>query len=62
MTYLRDLRLRGIHVELVRAAPGTATVESVAYGWGMLHMGRFAAAYRRKFGETPSQTLKRPPR
>jgi AraC-like DNA-binding protein len=62
MTYLRDLRLRGIHAELVRAAPGATTVESVAYGWGMLHMGRFAAAYRRKFAEAPSQTLKRPPR
>jgi AraC-like DNA-binding protein len=62
MTYLRDLRLRGIHVELVGATPGTTTVESVAYSWGMLHMGRFAAAYRRAFGEAPSQTLKRPPR
>jgi transcriptional regulator GlxA family with amidase domain len=62
MTYLRDLRLRGIHVELVRAAPGATTVESVAYRWGMLHMGRFAAAYRREFGEAPSQTLKRSPR
>ena len=61
MTYLRDLRLRGIREELARAAPGTTTVEGVAYGWGMLHMGRFAAAYRRTFGELPSQTLKRPP-
>jgi AraC-like DNA-binding protein len=62
MTYLRDLRLRGIHGELVRAAPGARTVESVAYQWGMLHMGRFAAAYRREFGEAPSQTLRRPQR
>jgi AraC-like DNA-binding protein len=62
MTYLRDLRLRGIHQELEKATPGTTTVEAVAYGWGMLHMGRFAAAYRRTFGEAPSQTLKRPPR
>jgi AraC-like DNA-binding protein len=61
MTYLRDLRLRGIHRELLSATPGVTTVESVAYGWGMLHMGRFAAAYRREFGEAPSQTLKRPP-
>ena len=62
MTYLRDLRLRGINRELAKATPGTTTVEAVAYGWGMVHMGRFAAAYRRTFGEAPSQTLKRPAR
>jgi AraC-like DNA-binding protein len=61
MTYLRDLRLQGIHEALAKASPGTTTVETVAYSWGMLHMGRFAAAYRRTFGELPSQTLKRPP-
>ena len=61
MTYLRDLRLKGIQEELNRAVPGTTTVEKVAYGWGMLHMGRFAAAYRQAFGELPSQTLKRHP-
>ncbi len=62
MTYLRDLRLRGIHEELKRATPGTTTVETVAYSWGMLHLGRFAAAYRQAFAEMPSQTLRRPPR
>jgi AraC-like DNA-binding protein len=60
MTYLRELRLRGIHEELKRATPTTTTVEAVAYHWGMLHLGRFAAAYQRAFGELPSQTLKRP--
>jgi AraC-like DNA-binding protein len=60
MTYLRELRLRGIHEDLKRSTPVTATVESVAYSWGMVHMGRFAAAYRQAFGEVPSQTLKRP--
>ncbi|GAA4714717.1 AraC family transcriptional regulator [Pedococcus ginsenosidimutans] len=61
MAYLRDLRLRGIHGDLVAATPGSTTVESVAYDWGMLHLGRFAAAYRREFGELPSRTLQRPP-
>jgi AraC-like DNA-binding protein len=61
MAYLRDLRLKGVHADLTRAVPGTTTVEKVAYSWGMLHMGRFAAAYRRAFGELPSQTLRRPP-
>ena len=61
MTYLRELRLRGIHAELTMAMPPTR-VETVAYRWGMQHLGRFAAAYRQAFGELPSQTLKRPPR
>ena len=60
MTYLRELRLNGIHDELRRARPATTTVEAVAYRWGMLHMGRFAAAYRATFGELPSQTLRTP--
>ena len=61
MTYLRELRLARIREDLEDSAPGTTTVESVAYSWGMLHMGRFAASYRETFGELPSQTLKRPP-
>lgn len=61
MAYLRALRLNGIHEELKRATPATTTVEAVAYRWGMLHMGRFAAAYRETFGVLPSQTLKTPP-
>ncbi|MBD3783498.1 MAG: AraC family transcriptional regulator [Micrococcales bacterium] len=61
MTYLRDLRLRGIHAELRKATPATTTVEAVAYSWGLLHLGRFAAAYRAMFGELPSQTLRTPP-
>lgn len=59
MTYLRELRLQGIHEELERSTPGTTTVEAVAYSWGMVHMGRFATLYRRVFGELPSHTLKR---
>ena len=62
MTYLRDLRLRGVHEELKAALPGTRTVEGIAYSWGVLHLGRFAASYRQTFGELPSETLRRPPR
>lgn len=31
----------------------------VAYRWGFNHLSRFAADYRRLFGEVPSQTLRR---
>jgi len=61
MTYLRDVRLRRTHDELRAAAPDSTTVSAVASRWGIVHMGRFAAAYRRSFGEAPSQTLARLP-
>ena len=35
----------------------TTTVRAVATSLGFLHMGRFAAAYRDAFGESPSETL-----
>ncbi|BCY12263.1 AraC family transcriptional regulator [Actinoplanes sp. L3-i22] len=58
MTYLRRLRLDGVHTELTRADPGTASVSEVAYRWGFTHLGRFAGAYRDRFGVSPSATLR----
>ncbi len=59
MTYLREIRLRGVHEDLRGAHPGSSTVAAVAMHWGFVHMSRFAAAYRHTFGEAPSQTLSR---
>lgn len=59
MDYLRQVRLTRVHHELARAARTETTVTEVAIRWGFLHPGRFAAAYRRRFGTTPSQTLRR---
>lgn len=56
--YLRDVRLNRIRDELVAAGPG-ATVSEVAARWGYVNLGVFAASYRRRFGENPSQTLAR---
>ena len=33
-----------------------ATVTTVAMRFGFVHLGRFAAEYRRMFGEIPSET------
>jgi AraC-like DNA-binding protein len=58
MTYLRDLRLANAHRELHRAGPEETTVAQVAYAAGFAHLGRFAAAYRARYGVAPSQTLR----
>lgn len=34
------------------------TVANIAYDCGFAHLGRFAQAYRKVFGQTPSETLK----
>ncbi|KOS55639.1 AraC family transcriptional regulator [Rhodococcus rhodochrous] len=56
--YLLDLRLERIHEELAAGDPATTSVTDVALRWGMTHTGRFAAAYRRKYGVAPSATLR----
>jgi transcriptional regulator GlxA family with amidase domain len=61
MTYLRRIRLRRAREALTNADRHATTVRAVALSLGILHMSRFAAAYREAFGETPSATLNRPP-
>ena len=58
MAYVRDTRLDRVHVELVDAHP-TTTVTDIARRWGFVHLGRFASAYERRFGELPSTTLRK---
>ena len=56
MAYFKALRLNAVRQEL-KTARDTATVQEIAQRWGFWHTGEFAAAYRRLFGELPSQTL-----
>ncbi|HEX6019015.1 MAG TPA: helix-turn-helix domain-containing protein [Burkholderiaceae bacterium] len=55
--YLRAARLNALRRELLRQ-PGAA-VQDVAARCGFWHMGELAAAYRRQFGELPSETVRR---
>lgn len=56
--YLNDVRLVRVNSEL--SDPGAViSVTDVAMKWGFTHTGRFAASYRRKYGESPSDTLRR---
>jgi AraC family transcriptional regulator, ethanolamine operon transcriptional activator len=57
MAYFQACRLNAVRQELKTAAADTATVREIAQRWGFWHTGEFAAAYRRLFGELPSQTF-----
>ncbi|WP_433369849.1 AraC family transcriptional regulator [Actinoplanes sp. CA-142083] len=59
MAYLQRERLLRAHETLRRADPLRMTVAAVAHRWGFAHLGRFASAYRTRFGEPPSDTLRR---
>ncbi len=54
----REMRLDAARADLVSGTPGT-TVTDTALKWGFQHFGRFAEAYRARFGETPRDTLRR---
>jgi len=58
--HLRELRLRAARADLEAADAETGvTVARVALEHGFAHPGRFAAAYRAAFGESPVVTLRR---
>jgi len=58
MEFIRRARLNGIRQELL-ARGGVGTVTEIAMRFGFFHMGHFSEAYRREFGESPVQTLRR---
>jgi transcriptional regulator GlxA family with amidase domain len=57
--FLHRRRLEAARRDLLAPARGYATVTKVAHRYGFAHAGRFAIAYRRAFGESPSTTLSR---
>ncbi|MDH4555609.1 AraC family transcriptional regulator [Pseudomonas sp. BN417] len=59
MLYLKEVRLRKVQEELQRQSQGSTTVTAVAFRWGFNHLGHFTTDYKRRFGESPSETLAR---
>jgi AraC-like DNA-binding protein len=55
---LLDIRLANLHAQLCRAR-GDASITDIAFDLGFTHLSRMAGAYRAKFGELPSATLRR---
>jgi transcriptional regulator GlxA family with amidase domain len=56
--YLRNARFAKVRDALAQSEPADS-VTAIALRWGFSHMGRFAVEYRKRFGESPSQTLRR---
>lgn len=54
--YLQKYRLEHARADLLDAR---ASVTETAYRWGFGNLGDFAATYRERYGENPSDTLRR---
>ncbi len=58
MEFLRETRMEHVRAGLCNPAE-EASVAGEAARWGFLHFGRFSSEYRARYGELPSQTLRR---
>lgn len=59
--YVRHVRLAQARTALMAGSPSAGdTVAAIARSSGFAHPARFAATYRSRFGENPSDTLNRP--
>lgn len=56
MSYVRNLRLDRIRQDILTT---TDNVGTIAYRWGVSHLGRFAGDYHARFHELPSDTAAR---
>jgi AraC-like DNA-binding protein len=60
MLHLRNRRLERAHEELTDVLPSDGvTVTDIAERWGFTHLSSFATLYRKRWGESPSETLRR---
>ncbi|MEP3046629.1 MAG: AraC family transcriptional regulator [Roseibium sp.] len=58
LRFIRDKRLDRARIRLL-SSEGMHTVSQIAFASGFTHLGAFGSEYKRRFGETPSQTLSR---
>jgi AraC-like DNA-binding protein len=56
--FLRTVRLGRVRAMLLAGSAGVS-VSECALRWGFTHLGRFSGDYRRRYGESPSETLRR---
>lgn len=58
MKYVLQLRLEKVREELLKSGPDRS-VTDIAIKWGFSQLGRFSVSYKKVYGESPSETLKR---
>lgn len=58
MAYVRTVRLERVRAELISTA-GTRSITDIASHWGFTHLSRFSAYYKKQFGESPSNTVRK---
>jgi len=58
MKLLKLTRLDYVHLALKEARPEKNNVTEIALAYGFTQPGKFSAAYKERFGESPSDTLK----
>lgn len=57
MQYLKSKRMERVHKALKEGCPSN-TVTKIALDWGFTQLGRFSVEYRKRYGESPSETLR----
>ena len=57
--YLRNVRLTRVREELISNHIFNSSISEIAFSWGFTHLGRFAKMYHERFGELPSETIRR---
>jgi transcriptional regulator GlxA family with amidase domain len=59
MRYLRRIRLERVFEDLTLAESEPGAIAEAALRWGFNHLGHFGFFYHQRFGEHPSETLRR---
>ena len=57
MEFLTEQKLQSARRKLLKSHPKTS-ISSIALDYGYTHFGRFSQVYRKRFGESPSVTLR----
>lgn len=58
MLALKTRRLEAVHEDLLNACGGDS-VTDIVFRWGFTHLGNFSRDYKKRFGELPSDTLRK---
>lgn len=59
MTYVKNIKLEKINEELKHGDAATTSISDIVSKYGIASLGNFSASYRKRFGELPSDTLRR---